>query len=940
MRRKIIVVSLLNMMIQKGYSQQNVGDVVTTSIASPSMAAISKYADVPVSLSSGIPEIGIPLLDAPLLDGSRWPMSLSYNVQSMKDPGAASDVGAGWSFFGAGMIYKKIINDLDECYDNASSTNYQKNEFDDIYYYNLPGLSGKFRIKRDTINNTFTLINLTPNHAKIEFVRNSNTATFKADSFTITADNGYRYVFTDYDAGRYACGEFFWGFEYKTAYYLTQVLNPIGIETAAISYDKKTKYRGTNLIFQQNKIKAITSRKGQVAFDYVYDETLENKDIKRKASSDPYSLQEIYLKNPAGETLYSYTFNYTMLSVGNAADQKKRILNSVMKNDKSGNLIEKNTFVYEQPSGEGILKKMVSPTGGVAEYTYEPGELYFNFNDPAFLAGLEGASEISYPAIQYTSSMTSGTINTTQSLLYTFNIPGNQQVKKNFKFILKITDFERPDPPPPPLKPKEHNLKITLKRGTEIIIPSFIIKDNLNKEYKLNAYPGNYTLEIVRTGEAKANGTFNSTEIKVHPGPFRNSKSSAHTRLKNIKYYKNINDATAQRTINYNYDSFDLPDSASGYVFDNEKDSEDEARTNYTLYKNIKVSEAGKGSIRHSFKTPDDYPKQQRVSTGLYTEYFWPYYSITKAGLLSKKETYDEQNTLLTTELYDYELDHFSNEEYSFMGSYKIISKPAYIKKNINISRALYASGRKLESQSETLISNVNLKPLYTKSVMDGDTFEKGYTYPEGQAGFQNLVNAYMTGIPVIVEEKKNGKTLSKAETKYNNSSLLMPTSIWKTNMEDSSVKEAVKFDTYDDRGNLLQMTSAAGVSTVFVYGYNKTQIIAKIEGAQLSDIPQSAINTIVNASNDDNIQPQGMTAQQTELNLITALDTFRKNSALINYTVTTYTYDPLLGVTSTTPPSGIREVYIYDTANRLKEIRQDSKTGNLVKEFKYNYKN
>ncbi|WP_374464396.1 hypothetical protein [Chryseobacterium sp.] len=57
------------------------------------------------------------------------------------------------------------------------------------------------------------------------------------------------------------------------------------------------------------------------------------------------------------------------------------------------------------------------------------------------------------------------------------------------------------------------------------------------------------------------------------------------------------------------------------------------------------------------------------------------------------------------------------------------------------------------------------------------------------------------------------------------------------------------------------------------------------------------------------------------------------------NYQITTYTYDPLIGVRSITPPSGIREVYIYDSANRLKEIRENNQTGNLLKEFKYNYK-
>ncbi|MDQ0478295.1 YD repeat-containing protein, partial [Chryseobacterium sp. MDT2-18] len=41
--------------------------------------------------------------------------------------------------------------------------------------------------------------------------------------------------------------------------------------------------------------------------------------------------------------------------------------------------------------------------------------------------------------------------------------------------------------------------------------------------------------------------------------------------------------------------------------------------------------------------------------------------------------------------------------------------------------------------------------------------------------------------------------------------------------------------------------------------------------------------------------------------------------------------------VTSITPPSGIRELYIYDTANRLKEVKDI--TGNILKTYEYHYK-
>ncbi|MGX9987601.1 hypothetical protein, partial [Soonwooa purpurea] len=64
------------------------------------------------------------------------------------------------------------------------------------------------------------------------------------------------------------------------------------------------------------------------------------------------------------------------------------------------------------------------------------------------------------------------------------------------------------------------------------------------------------------------------------------------------------------------------------------------------------------------------------------------------------------------------------------------------------------------------------------------------------------------------------------------------------------------------------------------------------------------------------------------------------------DYQITTYSYDPLVGVRSVTPPSGLREIYIYDTAQRLKEVKRlekDGTTGSMIyrtlKENEYHYK-
>jgi hypothetical protein len=233
--------------------------------------------------------------------------------------------------------------------------------------------------------------------------------------------------------------------------------------------------------------------------------------------------------------------------------------------------------------------------------------------------------------------------------------------------------------------------------------------------------------------------------------------------------------------------------------------------------------------------------------------------------------------------------------------------------------------------------------PIKKETILPSqEVTEIRYSYAH-EKGNQLMIDKNMIGIPLETEIKKDGKTISKAETVYavNQSEadaktlgLVLP---YKVNSTDllNVVSPEVTYDKYDKKGNLLQYTAKDGVPVTIIWGYNQTQPIAKIEGAKLSDIGQSLINTIVSASDLD----ASAALNNDETTLLSALNTFRTDSGLSAYQVTTYTYDPLVGVRSITPPSGIREVYIYDSANRLKEIREQNQTGRLLKEYQYNYK-
>ncbi|WP_250252869.1 hypothetical protein [Chryseobacterium sp. Marseille-Q3244] len=277
--------------------------------------------------------------------------------------------------------------------------------------------------------------------------------------------------------------------------------------------------------------------------------------------------------------------------------------------------------------------------------------------------------------------------------------------------------------------------------------------------------------------------------------------------------------------------------------------------------------------------------------------------------------------------------DNFDWGLYSLMASpYKLrakTSKKYYNNSSISTSETL--------DYTSSMHNNLTLKI----TTLPGNIVQQtAYQYAH-EKNNQKLINANMVGIPLetSVLQKKNvndpGNIISKTETKYDDPATLFPTSILSYDLQNPNQGSTeLSYDKYDSKGNIVQYTNRSGVSTVIIWGYNQTQPIAKIDNAKLEGIGQSFIDNIVNASNLDAAAERN----NDETNLHNAFKDFRNN--LSGYQITTYSYDPLIGVRSITPPSGIREVYLYDDAGRLKEVREHNNTGKLLKEFNYHYKN
>lgn len=182
--------------------------------------------------------------------------------------------------------------------------------------------------------------------------------------------------------------------------------------------------------------------------------------------------------------------------------------------------------------------------------------------------------------------------------------------------------------------------------------------------------------------------------------------------------------------------------------------------------------------------------------------------------------------------------------------------------------------------------------------------------------------------------------TFLYAPKKVRHSLLNVPLDFDNYTIPITNTVDDITYDVYDEKANNLQYTPKDGIPVTTIYGYNQSLPIVTITGITyeqlmqifgLPNTPTGYLSLDIVAKSNADKDPA------SEQLLLNALETFRNNPALANYQVSTSTYDPLIGVKSITPPSGLRENYIYDSANRLQKVTDIN--GNILKEHTYNYK-
>lgn len=367
----------------------------------------------------------------------------------------------------------------------------------------------------------------------------------------------------------------------------------------------------------------------------------------------------------------------------------------------------------------------------------------------------------------------------------------------------------------------------------------------------------------------------------------------------------------------------------------------------------------------------------------------WPYLGLDR-GLLLEEYLFDSSNRKIKSIVNEYQYDGHFNSKYANTASgyytmgigLEIIplthnvtrSSNTYTFKYVTFNIDNYwltekkttvtdytASGDELITEKTYKYSVPEYKHTFptetsTQGSM-GETLKTVYQYPQDiaagnpqYAAMQGLITRNQISDPVMTRTLADNIASSEIKTIYSQfnsgtDTMILPASIYLKKGENATAADRkITYNAYDTNGNLTQYTMENGIPVSVIWGYNKTQPIAKIEGATNAQISPYTAYLLLASEIDNNPAAYNLTAADAEANMISNMDAFRKTPELAAFHITTYSYSPLVGVKTVTPPSGIREYYFYDTAQRLQsvKIREKDPSGNdvyrIIKEYRYNY--
>ncbi|WP_276504888.1 DUF5977 domain-containing protein [Terrimonas pollutisoli] len=962
---------------------------------SPEVAAFARFGNYEVNLFNGTPNISIPIYEINAGE-LKVPITLTYNASGIRVNDIPGNVGTGWSVNAGGAITRKVMGGMPDEYNvapaNAGYFGYlnggtvknlvigsaeeleyfreitDRHRIDtepDIFSYNLPGKSGKFLFLQED--------SLKPFLIPYEPLQISNTITGPSTmNLNITDESGINYQFNDKESSTYSLQSTItssWllskmtssndkdviSFNYSNAPNLTLQLPNDNITVIDAVYSNcsnglepysptpgqtPTSLYNYNTISQKN-LETIVFKNGKIVFQLAPEDRLDlgltglkkrmQKILIYASSGSDYTLikqiefyhsyffrndnstnskrlklDRIVISDGAGASMQTYNFEYNNPTDNYGLPDKNAkaidywgyyngkfqstlvprtdISYTPTANSTTQNIsIGASTYGTRDPAPAfmqaGMLTKITYPTGGYSLFTYETNQ--YGTNPPVTIynaGGLRIKKIESYDGISATPL--------TKTYVYGQNESGygvKNFVLENFYFQTRSARryWALPD-----------GLNYVQCAGENI---RTFLANPTNDTEPWDAAPVVYPYVTEYTGDGTANTGKVVYQFDYQPdnvlisqfmggSPFILSNHYHRGQiLFKTTYRKNADNSYAMvaQTENH-YSAF--PDVQKNYSA---------LSVTHNLYSD--------GPTRFGQDVESQLPP---ANEGFYgwngsMEYMSFYYPI---------QTGDKKLTETIERIYD------QNDPLKVLAT-----TTNYSYNNFN-------------HQQATSTTTTNSK---------GEVIERQLKYPHdfvGQQPYTDMVNVKHMWSPVVEQlTYKNPTTanqfLQSTRTNYdywyagtwgNNStgSIIVPrTAEAKTLNVNNAYDTRLRYHSYDDNGNVTTVSKENDAQKVYVWGYNKTYPVAEVVGASYSSVMAVLNQTILNNPADD-------ATLRTELNKI------RTNFPSAQ--VTTYTYRPLVGMTSQTDVNGRTTYFVYDAFNRLAFIKD--KDGNVVKKFCYNY--
>jgi len=422
------------------------------------------------------------------------------------------------------------------------------------------------------------------------------------------------------------------------------------------------------------------------------------------------------------------------------------------------------------------------------------------------------------------------------------------------------------------------------------------IGDAANNIGKIENYYSNNVPQIYDYNFDTRNFTYKRNKFTIDPSNFWYGNNLTQK----IEYKKINSDYIKARKTDYSYEENIVDEVYDVSIF------------TYKTFNGFQADNDGNKSKFESGLIAKEELQRVKDNAGSFFGYKTQKYSIGAENLTSVREEsfFDDGTSIVQTKTNEYDINKPSFMRQSSSSNSKgenLVQKFLY---PFNINTGIYSQ-----------MNNANIiSPLIEKTTLKNEKIINSavLTYKKSDANFvpdQSYITELSTPLPPLQFSVFNGVT---KDSHY-------------------GLSPEITYDLYDEKGNPRQVTPRGKASVCYIWGYNQTYPIAKIENASflsgqpnsISPAQQTLINNAVSASFAE-------TNATTESNLIDKLKLLR--AGFPNAMVTTYTYDSLIGITSMTDPKEFTTYYEYDTYGRLKQVKDKDKK--ILSANKYHFTN